>query len=490
MSTARAVAALALVVRWACAWSLSIALVPALAAECAQITSWSNQDATYFPVERSTRIERNNTPGPYYFDLDNVQEKSLLATYFLLVASPAKTADQRFANAVSVTVMSFGSQSDATTMFQREVANFNNINPYRWNYKVLGAAEGQQMIYYDDTPGEQDIHYLAPWHNTIIQITLKSASSSEDMLSTGVTRLAERIAQAHALVNDKCHINNLPSIGLVSMAPGLPTSAFQSTMANGELVFSAQDLDGSAQIDWSTFRLFVAGVDKTAHALTVLNRLAEAGRVDYSEYPPNQVVYRLRLDRYKLMGEHNFFNIPWNGTWPVDLKLCDRKGGCSTTHYQLDFGPYIDISAFEDLRCKPPGDDPRTRLKLSLGNNGWSARANIYVALGPNESWKTWLSAYWTLSLVEPITQNVLQWFGDGFGIVPVFVTAPIDLPSALTVPDHDELEIFVSTLANMRGAPPASLPSGPYTLATGAIDLDQGSLAVHTQQVRLCASR
>lgn len=480
----------AAVVRWLCVLSLCVAMTPSLAAECAQITRWSNQDASYFPVERTTRIDHSNTPGRFYFDLDSVQEKSLLVTYFMLSASPPKTVDQRFANAVYVSVMSFRSQADANAMFQREVANFNNINPYRWGYKVLGVAEGQQMIYYNDTPGAQEIRYLAPRHNSIIQITLKSASSTEDMLTLGVARIVDRIGQAHALVDHKCNFNNPPSITLFDAAPGLPPSAFQSAMANGELVFGFVDPDGSSDIDWSTFRVFVAGVDKTGHALTVLNRLAQRGRVDYTEYAPNQVVYRLRLDRYMLMGDHNFFNIEWNGEWPVDLKICDRKGSCSTSSYKLNFGPYLYVSSFEDLRCSSLGVDQRMRLRVSFGNNGLSAPANIYAVIGPTTAWQSWNGGHWSLSLVEPISQNVLRWFNDSYPIVPVFVTAPIDLPTAWTVPDHDQLEILVSTAANVRGGSTVSMPSGAYTLVTAAVDLHQGSLALQSQAVSLCASR
>ncbi|WP_284616604.1 hypothetical protein [Aquabacterium humicola] len=490
MSVPRFVDRLVVVTCHLCALLFGIAMAPAFAAECAQITTWSNQDASYFPVERSTRIEHSNTPGPNYFDLDSVQERTLLTTFFLMVASPAKTADQRFANNVSVTVMSFRSQADATAMFQREVATFNNINPYRWGYKVLAAAEGQQMIFYDDTPGEQDIHFLAPRHNTIIQITIKSASPSEDMLTLGVARLTDRIVQARALVDRKCNFNNPPSIRLRDAQADLPASVFQSEMANGEIVFTAMDRDGSSDIDWNTFRVFVAGIDKTAHVLTVVNRLAQAGRVEYTEFAPNEVVYRLRLDRYRLMGDHNVFNIAWNGEWPVDLRICDRKGSCTTSSYKLNFGPYIHVSSFEDLRCSSNGADQRMRLKVSFGNNGWSATANIYAVIGPATPWQAWSRNYWSLSLVEPISQNVLQWFSDSYGMVPVFVGAPIDLPTALTVPDNDELELLVSTAANVRGGQTVSIPAGTYTLATGAVDLNQNSLAVQSRGVTLCASR
>lgn len=476
--------------RWLLALALAFAMAPAGAAECAQIKTWSNQNASYFPVERTTRVDSSNTPGPFYFDLGSVQEKSLLVTYFSLTASPAKTVDQRFANTVAVSLMSFRSQADAVAMFAREVANFNSINPTRWGYKVLGAAEGQQMVYYNDAPGQQDIHYLAPWHNTIVQITLKSASVSEDMLTTGVAQMADRMLQAHALVNDKCNINNAPSITLVDAGTNSRSSDFQSAMANGELVFLAQDADGANDIDWNTFRMFVAGIDKTANALTVLNRLAQVSRVDYYEYPPNQVVYRLRPDRYKLMGDHNFFNIPWNGEWPVDLKICDRKGSCTTSSYKLNFGPYLHVTSFDDLRCTTSGADHRMRIKVSFGNNGLSAQANIYLAIGPSKSWQTWGGAYWSLSLIEPISLNVLQWFNDSYAILPVFVSAPIDLPTALTVPDHDQLEVVVSTAANVRGGSQVAIPQGAYTLATGAVDLQQGSLVVQTQAVTLCSSR
>ena len=47
------------------------------AADCSQITGWSNQDATFFPVERVTRIDRSNAPGRFYFKMDSEQEKTV-----------------------------------------------------------------------------------------------------------------------------------------------------------------------------------------------------------------------------------------------------------------------------------------------------------------------------------------------------------------------------------------------------------------------------
>ena len=101
------------------------------AADCSQITGWSNQDATFFPVERVTRIDRSNAPGRFYFKMDSEQEKTLLVTYFTLRAGPKSglTKDQLFSNSVSVGLYSFGSAADANGMFNREVDTFNVINP-------------------------------------------------------------------------------------------------------------------------------------------------------------------------------------------------------------------------------------------------------------------------------------------------------------------------------------------------------------------------
>ena len=83
------------------------------------------------------------------------------------------------------------------------------------------------------------------------------------------------------------------------------------------------------------------------------------------------------LDRYRLMTDHNFFNIPWNGEWPVDLKLCDRKGACTTSSYKLNFGPYVDLYSFEDLRCTTGANDIFMAaalggaVRLGSANVGW-----------------------------------------------------------------------------------------------------------------------
>ncbi|MBK7276994.1 MAG: hypothetical protein IPI08_10700 [Betaproteobacteria bacterium] len=197
------------------------------AADCSQITGWSNQDATFFPVERVTRIDRSNAPGRFYFKMDSEQEKTLLVTYFTLRAGPKSglTKDQLFSNSVSVGLYSFGSAADANGMFNREVDTFNVINPNYWGYSVGPTGTGV-LSYYSDRPGNKEFNYFAVHQNTIISIQLRSASETEDLHSVGVAEMVKRAQRARS---GGCQVRHqapefsavdLPALGQQPVAPG------------------------------------------------------------------------------------------------------------------------------------------------------------------------------------------------------------------------------------------------------------------------------
>lgn len=141
--------------------------------------------------------------------------------------------------------------------------------------------------------------------------------------------MSPRWSSAHSardLVDAKCGtkpLNSAPSIYLHSDN----NQSLQARMAGGKITVTAYDPDGNADLDWNTFRLYVAGVDKTIPAVAVWNALTAEKMTSHIPSPLNNTeTLELRVDPKKLMTEHNFFNIAWNGTWPVQLKVCDRKG--------------------------------------------------------------------------------------------------------------------------------------------------------------------
>lgn len=468
---------------------LALSGLPVLAAVCPQIAGWSNQDASFFPVVRSTRIDHNNTPGRFYFTMNSEQEKTLLVTYFTMVAGPSSglTKDRLFSNSVSVGLYSFGSAADASGMFNREVSSFYSINPVRWGYLMLVTGPGV-LSYYSDKPGEKEINYLAVHQNTIISIQLRSASLTEDVQSTGVFEMANRVQRARDLVDAKCGTrpeNSAPSIYLET-DNGL---SLQAQMASGKIRVGAYDADGSADLDWNTFRLSVAGIDKTAHALQVVNKLSAEGRVAYiaSLLKPNEVAYELRVDPKRLMTDHNFFNIAWNGDWPVQLKICDRKGACGEWSQSMYFGPFLYLRGFFDNRCLGiTGADGDFRFGGEWGNNGYEAMSQFYVGLSNSkQSWEYWTTDYWTLAIGGMPPFDFLYWYDWTYGILPVFVKEPVFLDTGV-VRTNVELRAppYVFRKPNAQRY---DLSAGTYSLVYGAVDLNHGVYLIKTESVVLC---
>jgi len=466
---------------------VSVTAMNAAAADCPQITGWSNQDASFFPVVRATRIDRSNTPGRFYFTMSGEQEKNQLVTYFTLLAGPTSglTKDRLFSNSVSVSLFSFSSDAQANGMFDREVNTFDLINPSYWGYSVLLTGSGV-LSYYSDRPGDKEINYFAVHQNTIISIQLRSASLTEDLQSIGVVEMANRAQRARDLVDAKCGtkpVNSVPSISLGSDS----NQSLQARMASGKITVTAFDPDGGADLDWNTFRLYVSGVDKTAHALQMVNKLAAENRISYiASLTDNRVTYELLVDPKRLMTDHNFFNIAWNGTWPVQLKICDRKGACGQQSYDLYFGPFLDLTGFFDNRCLGlTGPDADFRFAATWGNNGYAAVSNFYVGLSlSTQPWQFWVADYWTLVLEPQAPEDVLYWFDWSYGTLPVLVAAPAFL-------DTGELRAGVSmrapSFARSKIRAQYDLDPGTYSLVFGGVDLSQGVYLIRKETVTLC---
>ncbi|MBE0546371.1 MAG: hypothetical protein IH627_01680 [Rubrivivax sp.] len=463
----------------------------AAAADCPQITGWSNQDATFFPVQRATRIDRSNAPGRFYFTMTGEQEKNLLVTYFTLLAGPTSglTRDRLFSNSVSVSLYSFSSAAEAVGMFNREVDSFILINPLRWGYTVLDFGP-DVLVYYSDMPEDKEINYFSVHQNTIISIQLRSASLAETVQSTGADAIAERAQRARDLVDAKCGTkpaNRAPSIFLDSDSG----QSIQARMAGGKITVAASDPDGNADLDWNTFRLHVAGVDKTADALKIVNKLAAEGRLVSFPAPSNAdaVAYELRVDPAKLMTDHNFFNIAWNGTWPVQLTICDRKGACGQQSYELYFGPFLDLTGFVDQRCEGiSGPDQDFRFDATWGNNGYAAVSNFYVGLGKStQSWQNWTADYWTLVLEPLAPTEVFYWYDWTYGTLPVLVAAPAYLETGAL---RERVKIRAPSVAIRKVGEPYLFDPGAYSLVFGGVDLGpgvQGAYLIRKETVTLC---
>ena len=417
--------------------------VSALDNSCMQITGWSKQDTAFFPVPRVTREEHYNTPGRFYFPLDGTQEKQMLVTYFSFSAGPSLTKDRLFANSVGVSVSSFASRTDAAAMFDREIDLFNQINPVRWNYRVLFTGL-EQLSYYDEQPGDKLITLLRLHGNSIIQITLRSASASEDTTTVGAQELDKRAAQAVALVDSKCiapiQPNRPPTISLSPDPAAVP--AFQELMTLGnEFEIRIDDADGVGDVDLSTFQVWVAGVDKTRHFLETAakrpSRLRQVGNTTGTSYFFRPDPRALMVAPKPLINgptlpaettDTNYFNIQWNGNWPVSIGICDRHGACARANYTIYFGPYLATRAtfLGNASGTCVGVDKKIQFWYVFGNSGYdSDNTDIYFGLLRVRD-----GAFWTIAPGQDVQYRwrwneikpALTWRGleSGFRATPL----------------------------------------------------------------------
>lgn len=469
----------------------------AQAAECPQITSWSTQDTAFFPIQRVTRAERSNAPGPNYFTLLGEQERTLRSTYFVMAAGPTLTVDRRFWNSMNASLFSFASEADAKAMFGREYDAFFPLNAARWGYDVPTADPKGLIVWFDKTPGAQEIQAMRLHRHTLISVGLRSASGTETM-QDALDELEKRVGRAIELVDARCSGSSniyAPTIAIEGEF-GLPHQAgFQRRLAAGKLVFVATNQGGRDELDWSTFRLFVAGVDKTGHVLQLINHLASQGRIRHgaSDDQPNTESYELQLDPSQLTGAHNVFNVAFNGTWPVQLRLCNRAGLCGQTDYQLYFGPFlvIDAYSFEDRRCLDGSTNGPVLFKASWGNHGHSSVSNFYVALSPSLApWESWTGNFYTLTLDLIAAEGRLHWMHSSYGVQAVFHQAPVDLPTGTLVSGYAVSTPSLAWNAGNR----VLLGAGSHSLVYGAVDLSpglgEGAAWLGTTVVRLCGPK
>ncbi|MBK9361433.1 MAG: hypothetical protein IPM99_10060 [Rubrivivax sp.] len=477
-------------------WALLGAVVMQVqAAECPQISTWSNQDQAFFPTfYPPSRVERSNTPGFNYFDFDSQQMKTARSTYFLLSAGPPLVKDRTFSTSIGVNLNSFESAAAAQAMFKHEWDLFFRINDARWGYMLLVAEQGQGLVW-DATVGQdRQVSLLAVHKNTLINITVRSSSSAEDT-NDGTEELGVRLQRARDLIDARCSGSGNIFAPSIYLDTGFSQANFQRALAAGTLKIVATDQNGREDLDWSTFRLFVAGVDKTGHALQVVARLAAERRLTHGTPAdkPYLESYEFRLDPAKLTGEHNFFNIAFNGTWPVQLQICDRKGQCGQTDYQLYFGPFLMLDRFRDLRCDSTVNLDEVRFDATWGNHGYSSAANFYVALSPSTApWETWSGEFWTLSLDLATAEGKLQWMHSSYGVQPVFPKDPILLPTGTLVQGYP---VQTSGLAwNAGRREPLGGTGGWHTLLYGAVALSpglgEGALWIETTPQKLCTLR
>lgn len=178
------------------------------AAACAQITTWTNIDQSLYAPLRVTRIDRSNSPGYFYFyawhNPNNRQERGIANTYFSLLASPALTRDQVFANNVGVSLFSFDNGVDAAAVWRRELAAWDVLPAGRRPDLLLRQSD--KLVWgWILTDGSKTISSLALYRGSVIvSLSAGSSAAGETVAQAGMAALAQREGTTLGLIDVKC----------------------------------------------------------------------------------------------------------------------------------------------------------------------------------------------------------------------------------------------------------------------------------------------
>ena len=436
---------------------LWLAALPVWAVECAQITNWSQADfnAAVYPT-----VIAVNGPSTVSWD----QSTAGRATYIVAVPQPAGA--RTLSNNTSITIYSFASAADAAAY-------------YAWR----GARTGLPSVY--EQPGQvsitttslnqgsvSDLYLDALYRSTVILVAGYADASQPMASSSAVSLYLNFLSQAKALVDTKCGVESQPNRPpTISLAPDPEAApAFQELMTRGhEFEISIDDPDGFGDLDLGTFKVWVAGVDKSRHFLEIV--AAHPSRVRYIESATGRTFY-LRPDPRFLMTDFNYFNIQWNGRWPVSFGICDRQGACARADYTIYFGPYFtptESTFLGQVGGACVGGDGSIRVSYIVGNNGYGSRdVVLYAGLQrPGDG------AYWTYGRGETAFWHYLalvpagNWPDAGSG---AWLTTALDAVLTLDTKPADLV-----------------IPAGTYQFIMAAAEPDATDLLLVSRTAVIC---
>jgi hypothetical protein len=283
------------------------------------------------------------------------------------------------------------------------------------------------------------------------------------------------LGQVQGLVDSKCGAqpqpNRPPTISLAPDPAAAP--AFQELMTLGhEFEIRIDDPDGVDDLDLGSVHVWVAGIDKTRHFLETVD--AHPSRLRLVESATGRTYY-FRPDPQRLMTDFNYFNIQWNGKWPVSLGICDRHGACARADHTIYFGPYLAATAATFLGQQGGacvGGDGNIRVSYILGNNGYDSRdVGIYVGLQrPGDG------AFWTYGR-DDTPDNVWNWNA----LVTIWIW-----PNAWSGVRINPVDDAVLTLKNNPIDP--AIPAGTYQFVTAAVEPYATDMLLVSRTAVICA--
>jgi len=175
---------------------------------CPQITTWTNTDQNLYAPLRVTRVDRSNSPGYFYFYTyyrpNDPQERGIANTFFSLRATPSLTRDQIFANNVGVSLISFNSGTDASAVWQRELAAWDAQLPA--NRPDLLLREPNKLVWgWTAIDGSKTIASLALYRGSVIvSLGASSSAAGETLAAAGMAALTQRESTTLGLIDVKC----------------------------------------------------------------------------------------------------------------------------------------------------------------------------------------------------------------------------------------------------------------------------------------------
>ncbi len=353
------------------------------AVACGQITTWKEAYSSFLSfVPEDVTVNNDPRKSP----VSNRQVTSFYAT-----TSSWNVSDSQWH--LEVRIMSYQNPEEAAAEFpltKPAVPDYafidNRKDFYTFSYSIVDHEFGLGGVY------QSCIVSILGWGDYNEKITA-------DYLRSEFMAL---FSDSKALIDDLCGlvpVNHAPEIRMTPQ-PGKGYPLEFSILKGEGFQIEIHDEDGikgedsNWKLDWSKFKVFVNGREQTVHFLESIR--FQQLLYGWNEETGTTLILSIRPDPQKLMSEHNLFNIKDNGTYQIELEICDTDGMCGSCKHDIVFNPVVAITKEQKYHKTDGG-----YIELDgvyLGNIGKPCKTKIFVALfNPltNTFWTYGHGEYW-----------------------------------------------------------------------------------------------
>lgn len=271
---------------------------------------------------------------------------------------------------VSVSLVAYQDKDAAKSRYDRYIANYSTDK-----YSQTTIDDQTMMFegYWDSFGKQAGIALIYELRQENVILTVASDLHGTNLAVTSISStLTQYLNDARSLLDGKCG----PSI-VIEPDPKSGLN-FQKNIVKGDgFSILAQDSKGYLNLDWSTFQIKIADVDKTEHFVSTAMSLTKPMEQAVTD---NSMRFTLYPDPLEFTTVENLFNLQFNGTWAVTVSICNRDGQCGSTDYNIYFGPFLDVRTVSDERCTTNSNKLSLR-DVIIGNNGMPARGGLYLGV-------------------------------------------------------------------------------------------------------------